>query len=124
MNPADLPPLTKALLATIADAGYVVGLGRDGEAVVVTATDQAGERHIVRGDTAYAALCELAVQLGFDLKDGSGRPRNRRRFQFHGQILLWRHGHGPHESPCSRWASAAFTLTVIVRTLPGLPGHL
>ncbi|MHC4064418.1 MAG: hypothetical protein ACYSUQ_05790 [Planctomycetota bacterium] len=62
--------VARPLLATIADAGFVVGLGRDGEAVVVTATDSAGERHIVRGATAYVALCELAVQLGFDLEDG------------------------------------------------------
>jgi hypothetical protein len=63
-------PLTKPVLATIADAACVVGLGRDGEAVVVTATDEAGERHIVRGSAAYFALCELVQQLGFDLTDG------------------------------------------------------
>ncbi|MHC4065165.1 MAG: hypothetical protein ACYSUI_11810 [Planctomycetota bacterium] len=66
MNPADLPPLSEALPATISEAGYVVGLGRDGEAVVITASDSEGERHIVRGATAYVALCELAQQLWFD----------------------------------------------------------
>ena len=62
MNPLDLDPPTHALLAVLADAGYVVGVGRDGDAAVVTATDPSGESWTVRGPDAYAALCELAGQ--------------------------------------------------------------
>ncbi|MHC4066871.1 MAG: DUF6448 family protein [Planctomycetota bacterium] len=65
MNPADLPPLSKAVLATIADAGFVVGLGRDGEVVVVTATDQALEQGNVD---------ELAKRIG-DLAEAGVRER-------------------------------------------------
>ena len=54
----------------LADGGYVVGVGRDGDAAVVTATDPSGERWTVRGPDVYAALCELAEQVGFELGDG------------------------------------------------------
>ena len=70
MNPLDLDPPTRAVLAVLADGGYVVGVGRDGDAAVVTATDPAGERWTVRGPDVYAALCELAGQVGFELGDG------------------------------------------------------
>jgi len=45
-------------------------LGPDGDAYRVTATDQAGRVHIIRAPNAFAAVCELAVQLGVDLADG------------------------------------------------------
>ncbi len=67
MNPPDLDPPTRAVLAVLADAGYVVGVGRDGGAAVVTATDLSGESWTVRGPDVYAALCELAEQVGIDL---------------------------------------------------------
>ncbi len=67
MNPPDLDPPTRAVLAVLADAGYVVGVGHDGDAAVVTATDPSGESWTVRGPDAYAALCELAGQVGFEL---------------------------------------------------------
>ena len=70
MNPLDLDPPTHALLAVLADAGYVVGVGRDGDAAVVTATAQSRECWRVRGPDVYTALCELAEQVGFELGDG------------------------------------------------------
>ena len=57
-------------MAVLADAGFVVGVGRYGGAVVVTAADPSGESWTVRGPDAYIALCELAGQVGFDLADG------------------------------------------------------
>ena len=70
MNPPELDPPTRAVLAVLADAGFVVGVGRDGDAMVATATDQSGESWTVRGPDVYAALCELTQQVGFELGDG------------------------------------------------------
>ncbi len=66
---ADLDPPTRAVLAVLAHAGYVVGVGRDGGAAVVTASDPSGESWTVRGPDVYVALCELAEQAGSDLWD-------------------------------------------------------
>jgi hypothetical protein len=41
------------VLATIADTGYIVGLGRAGDRYVVTATERNGERFVVRASTVY-----------------------------------------------------------------------
>ena len=69
--PPDLgPPTPRAVLAVLADGGFVVGVGLDGDATVVTATDQSGECWTVRGPDVYAALGELAEQVGIDLADG------------------------------------------------------
>ena len=70
MNPPDLDPPTRAVLAVLADAGFVVGVGRDGDTAVVTPSDPSGESWTVRGPDVYAALCELAEQVGFELGDG------------------------------------------------------
>ena len=57
-------------MAVLADGGYVVAVGQDGDAAVVTATDPSGKPWMVRGPDVYAALCELAGQVGFELGDG------------------------------------------------------
>ena len=66
-------PPTKAILATLADLGYVVGLGPDGDAYRVTAQGQDGQTHVMRADNAYLAVCELAGQLGVELDFGNSR---------------------------------------------------
>ena len=69
--PVDLDPPTKAVLAMMADAGYVVAIGSDPDGgVVASAQDSAGETWQVRAADAYAAVVELAAQVGFDLADG------------------------------------------------------
>ena len=62
--------MTKAIIATIAGAGYVVRVA-DGTAqpVVETIDRASGERFVVRGDDLYATVAELAVQVGIDLED-------------------------------------------------------
>ena len=70
------PFVNAALLATIRGAGYHVGtatfLRSDGRfAYHADATDaMTGERWTVQGPTEYAALVELAAQIGIELKDG------------------------------------------------------
>jgi hypothetical protein len=44
-------------------------MGWDGEAVVVTDTDQASERFPVRTGTPYDTLVALAGQVGVDFSD-------------------------------------------------------
>ena len=62
--------LGPAALAVLADGGFIVGVGHYEDAAVVTATDPSGESWTVRGPDVYAALCELAEQVGFELADG------------------------------------------------------
>ena len=62
----------KAIIETITDAGYSVMTGADSDGnSIVEATDKAtGERFVVRADDLYAAVVELAQQVGIDLEDG------------------------------------------------------
>ena len=69
--PVDLDPPTKAIMATLADAGFLVSIGSDPDGRIVTsARDPAGETWQVWAADAYAAVCELAGQVGFELDDG------------------------------------------------------
>ncbi len=69
--PVDLDPPTKAIMATLAADGFVVSVGHDDHGrVVVEARDQTGETWQVWEADAYAVVCELAGQVGFDLGDG------------------------------------------------------
>jgi hypothetical protein len=70
MNPPDLDPPTRALLAVLADTGLVVSVRQEDAAAVVKATAQSGERWTVRAPDVYAALCELAGQVGIELGAG------------------------------------------------------
>ena len=90
MNPPDLDPPTRAILAVLADAGYFVGVGRDGDAAVVKATDPSGEswtvapgrvRRAVRAGRAGGVRAGgrvncgppvLAQKLAHDLRSAEG----------------------------------------------------
>jgi hypothetical protein len=62
---------TKTLIETISNAGYTVMTGADSDGnSVAEATDEAtGEMFVVRPDDLYAAVVELAQQVGLDLED-------------------------------------------------------
>ena len=58
-------------MATLADAGYIVAIGSDPNGrIVASAQDPSGETWQVWAGDAYAAVCELAGQVGFELDDG------------------------------------------------------
>ncbi len=71
------PYVTQAMLDTIRDAGFHIG-----ETVVLSLEDghprqvanavdaKTGESFTVMAPTMYEAAAELAVQVGFDLRDG------------------------------------------------------
>ena len=62
--------VTKSVIETIGDAGYAVIVNAaDGHPVVTAIDEKTGELFIVRGDNLYAAVVELAQQLGFGLDD-------------------------------------------------------
>lgn len=70
-DPADaLDPPTRATLAVIADAGYVVNIRQDAGLYVATATRPDGQVWIARAPDPYTAAVELAGQVGIDLEDG------------------------------------------------------
>ena len=64
--------VTKVLIETIGNTGYVVSLTYDDNArPVVTAVDErTHETFIVRHEDLYLAACELAEQIGIELEDG------------------------------------------------------
>ena len=63
---------TKAIIETIIKTGYSVmnGVDRNGNSVVEAAHETTGERFVVRADSLYAAIVELAQQVGLELEDG------------------------------------------------------
>ena len=63
---------TKALIETIDDTGYMVMTGADshGNSVVEATDERTGEKFVVRADDLYAAVVELAQQVGIDLEGG------------------------------------------------------
>ncbi|MCP4246510.1 MAG: hypothetical protein GY778_05625 [bacterium] len=69
--PVDLDPPTKAIMAVMASDGFVVTIGHNNDGrIVASAQDPAGETWQVWAADAYAAVCDLAEQVGFDLADG------------------------------------------------------
>ena len=60
---------TKAIIEVIDNAGYSVmtGADSDGNAVAEATDKTTGERFIVRADDLYAAVIELAQQVGIEL---------------------------------------------------------
>ncbi len=62
--------VTKVLIETIGNTGYVVSITYDDARPVVTAVDErTREVFIVRHEDLYHAACELAEQIGIDLDD-------------------------------------------------------
>ena len=71
MKPVRINVPTREILAVLAEAGYVVSLGRAGDGqIVASARGDNGETWQVRAPTAYLAVAVLAGQVGFDLEDG------------------------------------------------------
>ncbi|MCP4248711.1 MAG: hypothetical protein GY778_16830 [bacterium] len=67
----DLDPPANATIATAADAGFIVIIGRDHDGrIVASARDAAGETWQVWAADAYDVVVELAGQVGFELADG------------------------------------------------------
>ena len=63
--------VTKAVIETIGDAGFVVMLSHDNGLHVIEATAQdTGELFVVTGDDLYTTAIELAEQVGLELEDG------------------------------------------------------
>ena len=61
----DRDPLTKGIMATLADVGFIVAIGRDHAGRnVASARDAAGEAWQVWTADAYAAVCELVRRMG------------------------------------------------------------
>ena len=56
--------VTKAIIETIGNLGYVVIVG---ETDFVAGHEATGELFAVRAETLYAAAVELAVQVGIEL---------------------------------------------------------
>ena len=70
-NPAmQLDPTTKAVIEVIRGAGYAVSLRYDKVTFTATAQDAGGETWTVTAAEPYAAVCELAEQVGIELEDG------------------------------------------------------
>ena len=67
----DRDPPTKAIIATLADARYIVAIGSDPDGrIVASARDPSGETWQAWAADAYAAVYELAGQVGFELDEG------------------------------------------------------
>ena len=71
VKPIRLNMPTRAIMAVLAEAGYIVSVGQAGDGqVVASARGGNGDSWQVRAPTAYLAIAELAEQVGFDLTDG------------------------------------------------------
>ena len=63
--------VTKSVIETIGDAGFVVMLSHVNGLHVIEATAQdSGELFVVTGDDLRATAIELAEQVGIELEDG------------------------------------------------------
>ena len=70
-EPKLMDSVSKAVLETIGDAGFLVTVGASERLPVVTAVNtNTGERFVVRGGDLYHATVELAEQVGIELEDG------------------------------------------------------
>ena len=59
--PADLDPRTKAIMAALADAGFIIAIGSDPDGrIVASARDAPSETWAVWAADAFTAVCELA----------------------------------------------------------------
>lgn len=95
-----MDPVTKALIETIGDAGYVVQVGAsDGQHVIEAIREGTGERFVVRGDDLYRVAVELAEQAGIDRMIESKRKSSLTREQ---EIKLWESTHDADELAAER----------------------
>ena len=63
--------VTKSIIETIGDAGFVVMLSHvNGLHVIEATAKDTGELFVVTGDELYATAIELAEQVGIELEDG------------------------------------------------------
>ena len=64
--------VTKALIESVGALGYCVQMPPDdaGRWIIEATHLETAERFVVRADELYDAACELAEQIGIELKDG------------------------------------------------------
>jgi hypothetical protein len=62
-------PVSKAILKTVADLGYVVTIGGHSNGVEVAATSDVA-KFIVRAGDLYECAVEIAERVSMDLADG------------------------------------------------------
>lgn len=69
-TPIPLGPVSKAVVDVIEMNEYVVDIEQDGEAYRTTAKHTDGTEHTAEGIDLFRAICDLAEDVGIDLKDG------------------------------------------------------